>query len=87
VQLFITWYSGFRPYISLNGRTPDEVYLHLPAANRRLRFEARHDWPRSSPSAAPQALVKGAPGARLQVDVRFLAGRKHLPVVTLQRAA
>jgi hypothetical protein len=34
-----------------------------------------------------QALIRSQPGARLLLDVRYLAGRRHLPIVALKRAA
>jgi hypothetical protein len=40
-----------------------------------------------SPCAKPWALVKGKPGARLEFDVEFQNGRRHLPIVRLMRAA
>ena len=43
--------------------------------------------PRGSPCAAPQTLIKGRPGARLQLVVAFDGGRRHLPVVALRRVA
>jgi hypothetical protein len=33
------------------------------------------------------ALVRGRPGTRLELDVSFQGGRKHLPIVLLTRAA
>lgn len=39
------------------------------------------------PCARPQVLVKGQPGAEVTLHVEYLHGRKHLPIVTLQRAA
>lgn len=68
-------------------RTPDEIYHGLSPANRRPRFEPRANWPRGSPCAAPCAPSGGEPGAKLELQVQFLAGRRHLPVVTLKRAA
>jgi hypothetical protein len=32
-------------------------------------------------------LIKGKPGVRLELDVEFQAGRRHLPIVRVQRAA
>jgi len=32
-------------------------------------------------------LVRGKPGAQLELHVEFLGGRKHLPIVTLRRVA
>ncbi|HUT32156.1 MAG TPA: hypothetical protein VNE39_01640 [Planctomycetota bacterium] len=87
VQLVAGWYNAHRPHMSLDGRTPDEVYDDLCPANRQPRFEPRARWPRRSPCATPVTLVKGQPGVRLRMEVEFLAGRKHLPVVHLKRAA
>ncbi len=84
---FSQWYNEFRPHVWLGGATPNEIYHKRRPANRLPRFEPRARWPRSSPCAAPRTLVKGQPGVRLSLDVRFHAGRKHLPIVTLKRAA
>ena len=81
------WYNECRPHTWLGGRTPNERYAgHFPA-NRRARFEPRPRWPRGSPCAKPWALVRGNPGAKLTLEVTFHAGRKHLPIVTLNRVA
>ena len=37
--------------------------------------------------ARPWALVRGSPGAKLKLKISFLNGRKHLPLVSLVRAA
>ena len=87
LSLVAAWYNGARPHMSLGGRTPDEVYFDRFPANRKPRFEPRARWPRGSPCAKPWALVKGKPGVCLQLDVEFQAGRKHLPVVCVKRAA
>jgi len=84
---FVTWYNQDRPHVTLEGKTPDEIYFHRRPASRAPRFEPRVAWPRRSACAAPQTLVKGQPGVRLQISIRFLGGRRHLPQVTLSRAA
>jgi hypothetical protein len=85
--LLAKWYNEHRPHSSLHGRTPNEVYYdHFPA-NRKPRLELRDCWPRGSPCARPWALVKGKAGARIALDVEFLSGRKHLPIVRLKRVA
>jgi transposase InsO family protein len=81
------WYNAHRPHTWLGGKTPDEVYFDRYPDNRRPRFEPRPQWPRGSPCAKPWALVRGKPGAELILEVRFHRGRKHLPIVTLRRAA
>jgi hypothetical protein len=86
VDLFFAWYND-RPHMTQHGATPDEVYFaHRPEC-RAPRFEPRAAWPRASPCALPPTLVKGQPGVRLSVQVTFVAGRRHLPRVTLTRAA
>jgi hypothetical protein len=68
------------------GRTPDEVYHGRRPANRSPRFEPRPGWPRGSPCARPQTLIKGQPGVRLELQVTCHNGRQHLPVVTISAA-
>ena len=87
VQLTIGWYNEHRPHTTLRGRTPNEVYLKRFPANRRPRFELRECWPLGSPCSRPWALVRGQAGAKVQFDVAFPAGRWHLPVVSVKRAA
>jgi len=87
LKLFIAWYNEHRPNSALNGCTPDEIYQGLPPANCRPRCEPRSRWPRMSRCAHPQTLVAGQPGAGFTLKIDFVAGRKHLPSVTLQRAA
>ena len=68
------------------GKTPNETYNCIFSANRRPRFAPRVRWARGSPCAKPWALVRGSPGAKLSIEVRFHEGRKHLPIVTVRRA-
>ena len=81
------WYNDIAPHTWLGGQTPNEVYHGRYPANRKPRFEPRSRWPRGSPCAKPWALVRGSPGAKLTLEVSFHAGRKHLPIVKLHRAA
>jgi len=87
VSSYSAWYNEHRPHTALQGRTPNEVYFGRRPANRVPRFETRARWPRGSPCAKPQVLVKGQSGVRLELGIRFEGGRKHLPVVTLNRVA
>lgn len=87
LDFFAEWYNEHRPHQWLDGRTPDEVYFDLPPANRAPRWEPRPRWPRGSPCAKPQVLVKGQPGTGVELVVTFQDGRKHLPIVTLKRVA
>jgi putative transposase len=87
LSLFVTWYNHDRPSAALDGRTPEEVYRNLAPACLAPRFEPRRRWPRGSPCAAPRTGIRGRRGVRLDLAVSFVAGRKHLPIVKLQRAA
>ena len=84
---FKTWYNEFRPHRTLDGLTPNEVYLGQRPANRRPRIEPRQLWPRRSPCARPRTLVAGQPGDRFNLQVHFHDSQRHLPIVTLRRAA
>ena len=86
VALFFAWYND-RPHMTLHGATPDEVYFGLRSACLAPRFEPRAAWPRASPCAKPMTLVKGHPGVQVSLNVTFVAGRRHLPRVSLTRAA
>ena len=83
----VAWYNEHRAHTWLGGKTPNEVYFAKFPANRRPRFEPRVRWSRGSPCAKPWALVRGSPGAKLTLEVSFQAGRKHLPIVRLERVA
>jgi transposase InsO family protein len=87
LALFVSWYNAHRPHSRFVAATPDEIYYRRRPAGRAPRFEPRSRWPRRSPCASPQALIRGQPGVRFALEVRYLAGRRHLPVVTVKRAA
>jgi transposase InsO family protein len=87
LQLFVNWYNSERPHMTLQGATPDEIYFGRRPACRRPRFEPRAGWPRASPCARPRVLVKGQPGAQLELHVEFVAHRRNLPLVRVTRAA
>ena len=87
VQRAMGWYNADRPHMTLQGATPDEVYHVRRPACRSPRFEPRPGWPRAARCAKPQVLVKGQPGVRMELAVEFLANQRHLPSVTIRRAA
>ncbi len=87
LRFYLDWYHADRPHAALNGATPDEIYYGTRPACRRPRFEPRPGWPRASPCAQPRVLVKGQPGAKLELSVEFRSGRCHLPRVIVSRAA
>jgi len=85
--LWIDWHNHHRPHQALNGRTPDEVWFDRSPANEKPRLEPRRNWPRDSLCASPWAPIDGRRGARVDIEVTHLAGRRHLPVVRLKRIA
>jgi transposase InsO family protein len=87
LKRFASWYNGHRPHMTLDGATPDEVYQGRHPACRYPRFEPRPNWPARSPCARPGVPIRGRPGQRFELIVEFEAVRKHLPNVTLRRAA
>jgi hypothetical protein len=87
LALYLSWYNRHRPHTRLGGLTPDEVYYHRRPTIRSPRFEPRPRWPRRSPCATPRTLIRGRPGVKLDLDVRYFGERRHLPIVTLKRAA
>jgi transposase InsO family protein len=87
LDLYFIWYNQFRTHEYLDGRIPEEAYRNLAPANRKPRFEPRKEWPRKSRCAAPQALVKGQPGADVELELAFLEGRDHLPIIRMKKAA
>jgi hypothetical protein len=87
VGLFVKWYNCHRPHSGLLGGTPDEVYFDRLPRSREPRFEPRRRWPRGSPFAGPCAPVRGRRGQHVELAVTYLAGRRHLPIVELKKAA
>ena len=87
IDLFIRWYNGHRPHSGLDTSTPDEAFFGRRPATTRRRFEPRRRWPHDAPCAGPRVSVRGRCGTRIELDVRFASGRRHLPVVRLTRAA
>lgn len=87
LQRFQIWYNGSRPHTTLKGATPDEVYHGQHPTCRYPRFEPRSHWPRGSPCAKPRVPVRGPTGQRLEIQIEHHAGGKHLPIVTIRRAA
>jgi hypothetical protein len=82
-----TSFDGIDMHTTLKGATPEEVYAGRRPACKRPRFEPRPAWPRGARCAKPQVLVKGQPGIRLELCVAFVAQHRHLPRVTVDRAA
>jgi putative transposase len=87
LRCFMVWYNQNRPHMTLVGQTPDEVYFGIRAENDRPRIEPRCRWPRSATCATPRVPIDVEPGVEFELRVGFQVGRRHLPIVTLKRAA
>ena len=87
LMFFMDWYNEHRAHTTLDGRTPNEVYFARRPANRNPRIEPRPNWPRRSRCAQPQTLVAGQPGDRFTIAIDHYHGQRHLPIVSVKRAA
>jgi putative transposase len=87
LALFADWYNEHRPHSALDAQTPAEAYRGVVPACQLLRFEPRARWPREASCSSPQVPVAGNPGAIFRLEVGYQAGRRHLPIVSLKRAA
>jgi len=88
VSLFVEWYNSHRLHSTLQAATPpDEIYFGWLPKCRQARHEPRPRWPRGSSCAGPAASVRGRPGQRVELTVRFVQGRRHLPIFEMERAA
>jgi transposase InsO family protein len=83
--LFVRWYGELRPHQALGGRTPREVYeaskVEPFAASAANDTAASNDGTPLAARAAPADLP------RLELRVSYLEGRRHLPIIELERAA
>ena len=68
---YAAWFNEFRPHTYLSGKTPKEVYKGLVPANTKARYEPRSRWPRGSPCAEPQTIIKGKKGANPVIAYSF----------------
>jgi transposase InsO family protein len=78
VRLYTLWYNTLRTHMALAGKTPREVCTGR--ARRPRRFEPRPHWPHRHHR-------RSTSGDRLRLDVSYVEGRRHLPVIELRRAA
>ena len=75
IALYASWYNESRPHQGLDGKTPAEVYSGVRRNAQSL--EPRPRWPVHGDTKR----VK-----RIKMVVKFLEGRRHLPIVELKRA-
>ena len=87
LAMYVDWYNEHRPHSVLSAQTPAEVYGGKEPASSGPRIEPRARWPVDAPCASPQAPVVREPETVVRLRVSYHAGRKHLPIVALKRAA
>ena len=87
IGLVIDWYNEHRPHETLDGKTPNEVHFTRPPASEQPRIEPRRKWPRDAPCAKPMVGIEGDPGAPIIVEIDCQEGRRHLPIISVRRAA
>ena len=73
IDAYLVWYHEHRPHQGLAGRTPREVLEEDAATKKPRRARAP---PKRRSKTRPRRLV-----------VSFVQGRRHLPIVSLRRAA
>jgi hypothetical protein len=84
-KLFFDWYNEYRPHMTLNGKTPNEVYYHRHAENAKPRIETRPKAKHSTPCAKPRMCIAGKAGTNIKLHLNFLEGKPHLPIIKIER--
>jgi transposase InsO family protein len=80
----VRWYNEHRPHRALHGATPAEVCDGRIPANEKPGLETRTRYPLARSGAKGLARRCAKP---FVLDMTFVDGRKHLPIVALKRAA
>ncbi|MDR0704264.1 MAG: hypothetical protein LBF88_04675 [Planctomycetaceae bacterium] len=71
--------------MTLNGKTPNEVYYHCYAANAKPRIETRPKVKHSTPCAKPRMCIAGKAGTKIKLRFEFLEGWFYLPIIRVDR--
>ena len=79
---YVICYNEHRPHQALDGLTPDEVYRGEASPEPGVRFEPRPRWPVETGQDD-----RCQRAGRLHLTIKFVEGRRHLPVVELTQAA
>jgi hypothetical protein len=78
IGLYAAWYNEHRPHQGLGGMTPSDQYAGDESDGHARRVEPRPRWPVDEGAVCVKRVV---------LVVKFVEGRKHLPIVELKRAA
>ncbi|MDR2756406.1 MAG: hypothetical protein LBC20_11925 [Planctomycetaceae bacterium] len=71
--------------MTLNGKTPNEVYYHRHAANAKPRIETRPKVKYSTPCAKPRMCIASKAGTKIKLHLELLEGRLYLPIIRVER--
>jgi transposase InsO family protein len=85
VTAYARWYNTCRQQASLRGATPLEVLEGVVPASKRARLEPRRRYP--FPRGDPATPLRGRVAGPLELVVKRVDGRAHLPIVELRQAA
>jgi len=83
LKIWVEYFNAHRPHSRHDGKTPDEVYFNLPAANSEPRFEPRPRARDHTPCARPRTMIDTRAGAKVRIKVSFYKGRQHLPILSV----
>jgi hypothetical protein len=71
--------------MTLNGKTPNEVYYHRHAANAKPRIATRSKAKHSTPCAKPSMCIADKSETKIKLHLEFLEGRLYLPIIRVER--
>lgn len=81
VALYACWYNTWRPHTALGGAAPIEIYLGRTPAHQKPRIEPRARYP-----VKPGERLRARRGAKVLLEVKYLDGERHLPIVAVKAA-
>jgi transposase InsO family protein len=89
LELYAQWFNEHRPHQGLGGKTPNEIFEGRVAARDGPKWETRRSCQRrvSNDRDRTRAALRDERGTAIELVVRRVEGRAHLPIVELRRAA
>ena len=76
MALFFTWYNKYRPHEYLKGKTPNEEYNNSPVLSLS-----------NGPPVKMIEYQKSSDIPEMKLELSFLEGRKHLPIIEFRKVA
>ncbi|NOY74191.1 MAG: transposase family protein [Kiritimatiellaeota bacterium] len=88
LALFFTWYNEYRPHEYLNGRTPSEVCKNSPVLPCDAIARMSDGLSLSNgPPTKMMVFEKGSDIPEMKLELSFLEGRRHLPIIEFKKSA